>query len=122
MTATASQSEKGRIHDLYARRARDYDWSVPLWRLGGFREAAYRRDLAASLGLRPGDTVVDLGCGTGRNFPFLEAEVGPSGTLLGTDFSGPMLERARQRAERGGWSNLSLVEADAAELDFPESV
>ena len=120
--AEAGGDEKGRIRALYRRRARDYDWSLPLWRLGGFRETAYRQALVAALGLRPGDTVVDLGCGTGRNFPLLEGAVGPSGSLLGVDFSGPMLERARQRADRAGWSNISLMEADAAELDYPDAV
>ncbi|WP_052207413.1 class I SAM-dependent methyltransferase [Sinomonas humi] len=66
----------------------------------------------AGLGLRPGQTVVDAGCGTGLNFVHLEAAVGPSGRIVGIDASPAMLGRARHRIRRNGWTNIHLVHAD----------
>lgn len=72
-----------------------------------------------ALELKRGDTVVDLGCGTGLNLPYLHAAVGESGRIIGIDLTPAMLERARQRVRRAGWSNVELVEADMAEYRFP---
>ncbi|MFI1226705.1 MULTISPECIES: class I SAM-dependent methyltransferase [unclassified Streptomyces] len=65
------------------------------------------------LGLRPGDAVLDAGCGTGRALPALRAAVGPEGTVLGADLTPAMLEAA-VRAGRG--DNGTLLRADVARL------
>ncbi len=66
------------------------------------------------LNLRPGQTVLDLGCGTGLNHPLLREGIGPAGRIIGIDVSGPMLAQARRR--RGEPGDLDLVHADAADL------
>lgn len=63
-------------------------------------------------GLKPGEQVVDLGCGTGDTSLELAARVGPAGSVLGLDISQPMLEVARSRG--AGQPNLQFLEADAA--------
>ena len=68
------------------------------------------------LGLRAGDRVLDVGCGTGLNFPVLRDHVGPAGAVVGVDASEPMLERARARIGRGRWSNVAVLRGDAADL------
>lgn len=76
----------------------------------------YRRGRRAGIALlrpRPGDTVLDLGCGTGLNLAPLRAAVGPTGLLIGVDRSPSMLRVARRRADRHRWGNVALVEADA---------
>src|SRR6185312_3024710 len=75
-----------------------------------------------ALGLGTGDTVIDMACGTGLNFPLLQRAIGPSGRIVGVDLTDAMLARARQRVEANGWSNVSLVQADAAGFDFPAEV
>lgn len=70
------------------------------------------------LGLEPGDRVLDVGCGTGLNFAYLGAAIGPSGTIVGVDLSGQMLARANARVKRHGWNNVNLVRADAGTCDF----
>ncbi len=75
-----------------------------------------------ALGLRAGDTVIDMACGTGLNFPLLERVVGPDGRIVGVDLTDAMLARAQDRIEMNGWSNISLVQADAADFDFPTEV
>lgn len=107
------------IRDRYQRIARHYDRSLILLRLCGFRERHYRRQAVAALRLRPGDMVIDLGCGTGRNFPMLRAAVGPEGRVIGVDLTEAMLGEARQRVRANGWDNIELVEADAASYHFP---
>ena len=46
-------------------------------------------------GLTTGDRVLEIGCGTGRNVPFLRAAVGATGKVYGVDLSSGMLRRAR---------------------------
>ncbi len=55
------------IIELYRRRAKRYDFTANLYYLLGFREWRYREKAVAELSLRPGDTVVEIGCGRDRN-------------------------------------------------------
>jgi demethylmenaquinone methyltransferase/2-methoxy-6-polyprenyl-1,4-benzoquinol methylase len=64
------------------------------------RDHAWRRRAARSAALRPGQTVLDLCTGTGRLAHELVPYVGPSGRVVGIDFSPAMLELARQREPR----------------------
>jgi demethylmenaquinone methyltransferase/2-methoxy-6-polyprenyl-1,4-benzoquinol methylase len=52
----------------------------------------------------------------------LEQAIGPEGRILGVDLTDAMLAQAQHRIETNGWSNISLVQADAAEFDFPTEV
>ena len=63
-----------------------------------------------------------MACGTGLNFPLLEKAVGPGGRIVGVDLTDAMLARAQDRIKANGWSNVSLVQADAAGFDFPAGV
>jgi ubiquinone/menaquinone biosynthesis C-methylase UbiE len=63
--------------------------------------------------------VVDIACGTGLNFPLLEELVGSDGSIVGVDLTDAMLAQARDRIATNGWGNISLVQADAANFDFP---
>jgi demethylmenaquinone methyltransferase/2-methoxy-6-polyprenyl-1,4-benzoquinol methylase len=66
--------------------------------------------------------VVDIACGTGLNFSLIEQAIGPDGRIVGVDLTDAMLTQAEQRIEANGWRNISLVQADAAEFDFPTEV
>ena len=59
-----------------------------------------RERLIALLPARPGDTVLDVGCGTGLCLPLLRDKVGPTGTIVGIDASEQMLRLARDRGHR----------------------
>lgn len=104
MTTQATQA-------FYDRWARAYDWLCRL--LPGID--GLRGDAIDALALSPGDTAVDLGCGTGANLPHLRERVGPTGTVVGLDLTPGMLQQARARVERNGWENVHLARADAAD-------
>jgi ubiquinone/menaquinone biosynthesis C-methylase UbiE len=95
--------------EFYGRWATLYDYVAR-----GFPGVArVRRRAAAALDLSPGDRVVELGCGTGANLPYLRDAVGSSGVVVGVDFTRPSLARARRLVARRGWENVHLVAGDA---------
>ena len=79
-----------------------------------------RQRAAGRLDLNPGERVLEIGCGTGRNFPYLQEAVGPTGKIYGVDLSSGMLRKARELCEREQWSNVELTQCDAAEYVTPE--
>ncbi|MDS0477622.1 methyltransferase domain-containing protein [Natrinema sp. 1APR25-10V2] len=95
--------------EFYGRWARLYDLIAR--RTPGI--ARLRRRAAAACRLEPGDTVVEMGCGTGANLPSLRERVGPEGTVIGIDFTGPVLERAR--AATAAFDNVHVVQGDATQ-------
>jgi len=98
---TATQS-------FYGRWARVYDWVATAPGVESWRTRA-----AEACALEPGDTVVEMGCGTGANFRHLRERVGPEGDVVGVDVTREMLRRASERVDRAGWENVHLVGADA---------
>jgi ubiquinone/menaquinone biosynthesis C-methylase UbiE len=106
---------------LYRKRAKWYDRDTLLLYLAGFRHWAYRKRAIQSLALNQGDTVVDLGCGTGLNFSLLQERVGPRGRIIGVDLTDAMLVEAEARIAAHGWSNVELVKSDVAVYAFPSA-
>jgi demethylmenaquinone methyltransferase/2-methoxy-6-polyprenyl-1,4-benzoquinol methylase len=110
------------IIETYRRRARRYDFTANLYYLVGYREWAYRRKAVEALQLQPGDTVVEIACGTGLNFSLYQKAIGPQGKIIGLDLTDAMLAQAQQRIEEKGWSNVELVHLDARDYNFPAGV
>ncbi|MGZ0712723.1 class I SAM-dependent methyltransferase (plasmid) [Coraliomargarita sp. W4R53] len=94
--------------DAYGAAAKYYDWTAGelVYRIGRVRGVQ-------ALAVRRGDTVLDLGCGTGMNFALLRDAVGPTGQVIGLDRSAEMLNVAARKVQRHNWENVSLVHADA---------
>ena len=76
--------------------------------VGGLREAA-----VDALAPDPGDTVVEMGCGTGANLPYLRERVGPEGRVLGVDFTPGVVRVARDRIAGEEWENVGVARGDA---------
>jgi SAM-dependent methyltransferase len=68
---------------------------------------------------RPGEQVIDIGCGCGASSLSLARAVGEGGRVLGVDVSRPMLEVARRRGEAAGLDNLTFEQADASSAVLP---
>jgi S-adenosylmethionine-diacylgycerolhomoserine-N-methlytransferase len=71
-----------------------------------------RRRLVEKLNIRPGERVIEIGCGTGANFSAIQHELQNSGELIGVDCSQPMLHKAAERVRRHGWTNVRLVDLE----------
>ena len=108
-----------RLIETYRKKAKHYDITSRLYPVPGYPQRTQRLQAVHALGLRPGDSVIDIACGTGLNFPLLEKVVGPGGRIVGVDLTDAMLARAQDRIGANGWRNISLVHADAASFDFP---
>lgn len=103
-------------------------WSGPLFE----RFVQYRDLVAGGLGAhgdaamaahppRPGDRVVDLGCGFGDTTQRLAELVGADGDALGVDVSEPFIEMARKEAAEAGVANVRFAVDDVQATEFEES-
>jgi ubiquinone/menaquinone biosynthesis C-methylase UbiE len=101
-----------RRYDRIAHLIPFFDWLF-------FLPRGLRRTAAVDLGLSRGGTVLDVGCGTGRNFPFLREAVGAAGRIYGVDISPGMLHKAQALRDSNGWRNIELCEGDAADYRAP---
>ena len=110
---------KQKVQAMYQSGARHYDFTTILFRLIGLRMKTYRLLAIKNLALQRGNLVIELGCGTGLNFPLLIEQIGPEGRLVGVDLTPGMLEIAQKRIERYGWKNVELVQSDITAYDFP---
>jgi SAM-dependent methyltransferase len=77
----------------------------------------YRRAVA-DLAPAPGQTVADIGCGTGRALPPLRAAVGHTGVVIGVDLTQEMLAEATRR---GRATSATLLLADATNLPLADA-
>jgi ubiquinone/menaquinone biosynthesis C-methylase UbiE len=93
---------------------------IPIFDWLFFQPPGFRAKAVAPLDLEAGGRVLEIGCGTGRNLPFLHRAVGPAGRIYGVDLSEGMLTRARHQCERNGWDNVELIQRDAADFAAPE--
>lgn len=97
---------------LYRLRASHYDEELAPFE-------PLRRQAVAWLNLQPGQTVLDLGCGTGLSLGLLQQAVGPTGHVVGVEQCPEMLARARQRLEAQRLRGVTLLNTpvEAAPLE-----
>jgi len=98
-----------------------YRAHAPGYDASAVRTMPLRRRTVAKLELRPGETVLDVACGTGLSFPLLREGVGETGRIVGVELSPDMLALARERCVREGWRNVTLIESamETADLQGP---
>jgi demethylmenaquinone methyltransferase / 2-methoxy-6-polyprenyl-1,4-benzoquinol methylase len=105
--------EEGQVRAMFDRIARVYDLMNSVMTAGlhhRWRERA--ADLAA---VGPGDRALDVASGTGDLAVELARRVGPTGSVVGSDFSEAMLDRARQKSSAVTWEW-----ANALDLPYPD--
>ncbi len=71
--------------------------------------------------IQEGDTVLDLGAGAGNDCFVARAETGPTGKVIGVDFTPKMIELARQNAEKRGFNNVEFRQGDIEELPVSDN-
>lgn len=96
----------------YRQRAGIYDLEMALWE-------PIRREAVALLGLRQGDKVLDVGCGTGLSFGPMVSALGDQGRIFGIEQSPEMIEKARERVAHYRWDQVALLCSPVAEAPIP---
>ncbi|MFE4646442.1 class I SAM-dependent methyltransferase, partial [Streptomyces sp. NPDC056730] len=94
------------VQEFFGSRAAEWDARFP-------DDGPAYAAAVAELGLRPGDAVLDAGCGTGRALPPLRDAVGARGTVLGVDLTPEMLAAAVRAGRRAAGQ---LLLADVSRL------
>ena len=97
---------------LYRSKAAGYDASAEF-------TMPLRRRTIALLQLQPGQTVLDVGAGTGLSYALLRAGVGDTGRVLAFEQSPDMFALAQQRVQQEGWANVWHVNAAAETVQLP---
>jgi SAM-dependent methyltransferase len=70
--------------------------------------------------LSPGETVLDLGSGAGFDAFLAVAKVGKAGRVIGVDMTDEMLEKARENAKKGGYTNVEFRKGDIEDLPLED--
>jgi SAM-dependent methyltransferase len=106
------------------RRVQRYGWD----KAAAHYEQGWRAQLEPAqskllslAGLRPGQHVLDVACGTGLVAMRAAASVGATGEVVGTDLSGEMIELARTRARVAAAGNVRFERGDAQVLEFADA-
>ncbi|MCI0743321.1 MAG: class I SAM-dependent methyltransferase [Gemmataceae bacterium] len=109
------QDHRERLESFYAGQARGYD---------AFRAHLLhgRRELYERIPIPKGGVWVEMGGGTGAALEFLGPRIAELASVHIVDLSQSLLDIARKRAERHGWTNVSFWQEDATAFDLPLSV
>jgi ubiquinone/menaquinone biosynthesis C-methylase UbiE len=94
--------------------ARYYDLFLNMLSLGQYSH--FIKGVVDKMGINPGQSILDLGSGTGKNDCFIVKKVGSQGRIVGLDISNEMLVRARERCRK--YSNITF-EKQRIELSLP---
>jgi len=111
-SASAAQPPARRVvrQPAYGERAGSYDRET-----GRYQD--FRRAIVGALPVRPGQLVLDVGCGTGLCFGLLLEKVGPDGAVTGIEESPEMAAIARERIEQEGWRNVTVLQSRAEDAE-----
>lgn len=101
--------DSGLALQRYRRLAAGYDATAR-------REMPRRLRCIDKLALRPGDVVLDVGCGTGLSFASLRERVGSGGRVVGVELSLEMARIAQERVRQARWENVDVVGADLSRV------
>jgi ubiquinone/menaquinone biosynthesis C-methylase UbiE len=80
---------------------------------------AHRHKIAAALDLKAGQSVADVGAGTGLYVPFLAERVGRTGKVYAVDISPPFIEHIRRKAKETGLSQVTAVLGTERSVELP---
>lgn len=106
------------VNRMFDRIAGHYDLLNSVMTAG--LHHSWRKRAADRAELGPGDTALDICCGTGDLAIELASRVGPDGRVVGCDFSEPMLDLAREKASRHHVANARFEWADALNLPYDD--
>jgi demethylmenaquinone methyltransferase / 2-methoxy-6-polyprenyl-1,4-benzoquinol methylase len=109
---------RAEVRSMFDRIAPIYDPMNTLMTAG--LDARWRRAAAFAARLAPGETAVDVACGSGALTRELARAVGPSGLVVGVDIADRMLECARRRPPAAGAAQPDYLHGDALALPLAD--
>jgi demethylmenaquinone methyltransferase/2-methoxy-6-polyprenyl-1,4-benzoquinol methylase len=109
----------GQVNRMFDRVAGNYDALNSVMTAGLHHR--WRQRAAARTELGPGDSALDVCCGTGDLALELAGRVGPEGHVIGCDFSEPMLDLAREKTAARGAAGVRFEWADALQLPYDDA-
>ena len=95
----------------YDRIAKSYDF---------FTSRIYkkaRKTLVENLGIKKGNRVLIIACGTGQSFDLIENKIGKEGEIIAVDYSEGMLSQAKKRILKNKWKNIKLIHKDIRDIN-----
>lgn len=113
-----SEAKREKVHRVFETIFEKYDFMNSL--ISFNRHKAWRKKALTAMNVKPGQSVLDVCCGTGDWTLALAKAVGPSGSVTGLDFSANMLSVARQKLERERLRNVQLDCGDALAMPYPD--
>jgi SAM-dependent methyltransferase len=108
------EEKKKELTPLYGRLL--IRWTKPFPNFDFSFIKPVRRKAVELLNLKPGDRVLDVGCGPGGSIPFLVDAVGPSGRVVGVEISPEHSELSRNRIAKNQWKNVKVIVAAAQDV------
>ena len=106
-----TKEEQKKAIDYYDKISSAYDY-ISNWYYKKSRKYAIEK-----LEIKKGQTVLNVPCGTGVNFKYFQSFLENSGLIIGIDLSSGMLDQAKQKTEKNGWTNINLELENATKID-----
>ncbi len=103
------------MYDWFSRHP--WFWEIDAVTCRATEDSPYRERAIELLDLTPEARVLDVACGTGLNFKLLQSYLQNRGRLVGVEQSEKTLQLAHRRVRKHGWTNVELVEQNAADYE-----
>ncbi|AYA76840.1 bifunctional demethylmenaquinone methyltransferase/2-methoxy-6-polyprenyl-1,4-benzoquinol methylase [Bacillus sp. Y1] len=112
------QSKEERVHNVFEKISDNYDKmnSVISFKL----HTKWREDTMKRMNVQKGKKALDVCCGTADWTIALAEAVGPTGEVVGLDFSQNMLNVGKQKVTEANLNQVTLIHGNAMELPFPD--
>lgn len=117
--ATAQQAGVGDINEPYRAANLDIDVWVERFESEGREAYDFRQQIVAGIDLRPGQSVADVGAGTGLFEPLLAARVGSTGRVYAIDIVPRFVEHIEARAAERGLTQVEAVLGEEDSINLP---
>jgi ubiquinone/menaquinone biosynthesis C-methylase UbiE len=117
--ATAQQAGVGAINEPYRDANLDIDVWVERFESEGREAYDFRQQIVAGLDLQPGQSVADVGAGTGLFEPLLAARVGSTGRVYAIDIVPRFVEHIEARAAERGLTQVEALLGEEASIHLP---
>ncbi len=117
--ASMQQSKEERVHDVFEKIYKKYDVMNSV--ISFQRHKAWRKYTMKVMNVKPGQTALDVCCGTADWTISLAEAVGPSGKVYGLDFSKNMLSVGEEKIKAKHMKQVTLLHGNAMSLPFEDN-